>query len=84
MNSDREKLIELLCADPCTAMSTDDCETCKLRYIANCYSICMADILLANGVTFVKDTDVPSKWISVDNPPEDWKGEGGYLTNYNK
>ena len=29
------------------------------------------DFLLANGVTFAKDTDVPSKWISVeDGMPE--------------
>lgn len=70
--TDREKLIELLCADPCTAMSTDDCDTCELRCIANCYSICMADILLDNGVTFAKDTDASSKWISVEERlPED-------------
>lgn len=83
--TDREKLIELLCEDPCTAMSTDDCETCELRYKANCYSICMADHLLANGVTFAKDTDVSSKWISVEErlPSRDdtvlafWEGMRG-------
>ena len=31
----------------------------------------LADILITNGVTFAKDTDVPSKWISVeDGMPE--------------
>jgi hypothetical protein len=27
----------------------------------------IADFLIANGVTFAKDTDVPSKWISVED-----------------
>ncbi len=27
----------------------------------------VADHLIANGVTFAKDTDVPSKWISVED-----------------
>lgn len=37
----------------------------------------VADYLLDNGVTFAKDIDVPSKWISV----EDWLPdvEGRYL-----
>ena len=31
----------------------------------------LADILITNGVTFAKDTDVPSKWISVkDGMPD--------------
>lgn len=34
-----------------------------------------ADYLLANGVTV-------QKWNSAKTPPKDWKGEGGYLTNY--
>jgi len=42
----------------------------------------LADHLIANGVTFAKDTEVPTKWISASEPPKDWKGEGGYLTNY--
>lgn len=35
----------------------------------------LADHLIANGVTV-------QKWNSAKTPPEDWKGEGGYLTNY--
>lgn len=35
----------------------------------------LADFLIANGVTV-------RKWNSAKTPPKDWKGEGGYLTNY--
>lgn len=42
----------------------------------------LADHLIANGVTFATDTNVGDKWISAKTPPKDWKGEGGYLTNY--
>ena len=42
----------------------------------------LADFLLDNGVTFAADTNDGGKWIKADQPPEDWKGEGGYLTNY--
>ena len=42
----------------------------------------IADHLIANGVTFATDTNNGGKWIKADQPPEDWKGEGGYLTNY--
>ena len=31
---------------------------------------------------FETDTNVGSKWMPASEPPEDWKGEGGYLTNY--
>ena len=38
------------------------------------FAAVIADHLIANGVTFGKDTDVPSKWISVkDKLPEDYK-----------
>lgn len=35
----------------------------------------MAGWLISNGVTV-------QEWISAKTPPEGWKGEGGYLTNY--
>ena len=43
-------------------------------------SLSVAKDLIANGVTFAKDTDVPSKWISVedDNP----KRRGHYFITY--
>lgn len=74
MASDREKLIELLEAaheDYYEHFDTDK----------SCFEA-VADRLLANGLTFAKDIDVPSKWIGADHPPENWKGEGGYLTNF--
>ena len=55
MNSDREKLIELI-------------ETSRITQSEN--GVCingsgyMADYLLKNGVTFAKDTDVPGKLVS--------------------
>lgn len=52
MTSDREKLIELLG---------------DYFDIGDCTPEDIADHLIANGVTFAKDTDVPSKWISVDD-----------------
>ena len=50
--TDREKLIELLC-DVCWGFEGDESGA--------------ADYLISHGVTFAKDTDVPSKWISVDD-----------------
>lgn len=35
----------------------------------------IANYLIANGVTV-------REWISAKTPPKEWKGEGGYLTNY--
>lgn len=81
MANDREKLIELLVKDPCY-FEFGSCGKCRYHAEPACYPPRMADHLLANGVTFAKDTDVPSKWISADHPPENWKGEGGYLTNF--
>lgn len=52
--TDREKLIELV---SCFA---------KGKYV-ECRADSLLDHLLANGVTFAKDTDVPSKWISVED-----------------
>lgn len=52
MSCDREKLIELL-----NELVYDD-------WYSNQE---IADHLIANGVTFAKDTGVPSKWISVED-----------------
>jgi len=66
--TDREKLIELLSADPCGGY---DCGTCEFLVHVDCDRERQADFLISNGVTFAKDTDVPSKWISVeDGMPE--------------
>lgn len=66
--TDREKLIGMLRSS--TSYHTEKCDEWVLGgkhgerpLIAES----MADYLLANGVTFAKDTDVPSKWISVED-----------------
>ncbi len=70
--TDREKLTELIDYF-CEHMPHEEGQT---------WEAACADYLIANGVTFATDTNVGSKWIKADQPPEDWKGEGGYLTNY--
>ena len=60
MSCDREKLIELLKHAPLMK-----------RTHGVIWVEAMAQWLIDNGVTFAKDTDVPSKWISVeDGMPE--------------
>ena len=67
--TDREKLIELLSADPCGG---SDCCTCERIVHVDCYREQQADFLLANGVTFATDTNAGSKWIRVEERlPED-------------
>ena len=51
MTSDREKLIELIFASGCVSG----------------FAGSLADYLINHGVTFAKDTDVHSKWISVED-----------------
>ena len=68
--TDREKLIKIL------QYGMD--KYFLLKFEAEIF----ADLLIANGVTFATDTNDGGKWIKADQPPEDWKGEGGYLTNY--
>lgn len=73
--TDREKLIDLL--------------DMNCGYVDEMLAADLADLLIANGVTFEKDTNVGSKWISVeDRLPDkqhDWVlvicefvPEGGY------
>lgn len=52
--TDREKLIEILRKPIFPHELADPTEA-------------VADYLLDNGVTFAKDTNVPSKWISVED-----------------
>ena len=86
MMTDREKLIELIngalehASKQCEKL--DSCCVCPHGERGGCQSAFILDFLISNSVTFAKDTDVPSKWISADHPPENWKGEGGYLTNF--
>ena len=71
--TDREKLVELLGDNVC---EHDDCKNCE--HFATVYPCVnyikqrMVGHLIANGVTFAKNTDVPTKWISVkERLPED-------------
>ena len=62
MSCDREKLIELLKHAPLMK-----------RTHGVIWVEAMAQWLIDNGVTFAKDTDVPSKWISVEEQkPNGW------------
>ena len=62
MANDREKLIEVLMKQVGYTLPVFTAtQTIEL----------LADCLISTGVTFAKDTDVPSKWISVeDGMPE--------------
>lgn len=70
--TDREKLIELLLSGDKTVQCEHSPEVnCDGMKCAFCERVEIADRLISNGVTFAKDTDVPSKWISVeDGMPE--------------
>lgn len=60
----------------CDSTNHDCSKRCNLTSALKCYSCTsLADHLIANGVTV-------QKWNSAKTPPKDWKGEGGYLTNY--
>ena len=54
--TDREKLIKLIDQSRITQTEHSVCINGSAH---------MADFLIANGVTFAKDTNVPSKWIPV-------------------
>lgn len=59
--TDREKLVELL-HDGTKHCRMTECVKCEyFTTLAYCKDNIVADHLLANGVTFAKDTDVPSK-----------------------
>ncbi|MBQ2269376.1 MAG: DUF551 domain-containing protein [Bacteroidaceae bacterium] len=82
--TDREKLIELLVDVPVNY------ELC-MRIMGHCPTIetpcyeCLADYLLANGVTFATDTNVGSKWTRVkDRLPETHLRCLVYREGYNK
>lgn len=79
--TDREKLIELIFkgedTTPCARNPEFECDGIKCF---SCEREAIADYLLNNGVTFAKDTDVPSKWISVED--EKPKRRGDYFVAY--
>ena len=78
MPNTREKLIELLEADPCVCFAWDCVGDCKYAKLKNCFGERYADHLIANGVTIQDDhhwateqaykngyADGQPKWISV-------------------
>lgn len=68
--TDREKLIELIAAVRHCPQNDEDfggCAKCKWLPDEDCTAARIAEHLLANGVMLSKDTDVHSKWISVDD-----------------
>lgn len=66
MADTRGKLIELLAGNAtCDSLGIDGCDECPHRYEEDCYTHALATHLIANGVTFVTDNNVGSKWIPV-------------------
>ncbi len=53
---------------------------CPNIFMCNAHELQLAEYLVANGVTFAKDTDAPSKWISVED--EKPKRRGHYFIAY--
>lgn len=80
----REKLVGLLMqCDMDSDIDNDGviCDGCGRRPLSEA-CVAIADHLIANGVTLTKDTDVPNKWISVEErlpTKEDAKIMDGYL-----
>lgn len=67
--TDREKLIDLL--GKCDRCNAEHCNQCEFEDdIVGCIrrqKEIIADKLLTNGVSFATDTNVGSKWISVED-----------------
>lgn len=75
--TDREKMTQLLweawriAEETCASVPCQDCEG-RNAHSSRCMTVLAVDHLLANGVTFATDTNVGSKWISVeDRLPEE-------------
>ena len=76
----RDKLIELMTDLPCHAKTCLDCEFFNTEECYRRQKEIIADNLIANGVTFAEDINVPSKWISVEERlPEDNSDVLAYL-----
>lgn len=88
--TDREKLIELLeSAESAVYWNSEDktfIQKIAEHLIANGVRLelkqATSDKTSDENKRFATDTNVGSKWMPASEPPEDWKGEGGYLTNY--
>lgn len=79
--TDREKLIELLLSGDKTVQCEHSPEVnCDGTKCAFCERVEIAGRLIANGVTFAKDTNAGSKWISVEDDKP--KRRGHYFIAY--
>lgn len=70
--TDREKLIELIavgrmCPVDGNPFEEEKCMSCKYLEERDCDITRLADYLIANGVTFAKDTNISSKLINTDD-----------------
>lgn len=55
---------------------------CPNIFMCNAHELQLAEYLVANGVTFATDTNVPSKWISVeDDKPDEFVSVLGHMTD---
>ena len=77
--TDREKMIELIrdgraCPIDRNPFDDETCKSCKYLPDVDCDITRLADHLLANGVTFAKDMNVPSK---KPRPLEEWGEDYG-------
>ena len=69
----REKLIELLEQQDDVCVKGKLCSECDYENLYKCYTYTKADHLIANGVTFAKDNNAPSKWIPVTERLPEYK-----------
>ena len=71
----RHKLAGMISAavEPCD--EGECCESCKYFHSTACTDYLIADFLIANGVTV-------QEWISVGEPPKEWRRDNGEMINY--
>ena len=72
----RDKLIELI--DNNKACNFEcDCYECQYDNETTCFSVRLADALIANGVTFAEDNNVPGKRRTLSFSIEEGMGKEG-------
>lgn len=73
-NEIRDRLVELFIeADKFNENEVCDsfehCGACSYAQYGDCSPRVFADYFIAHGVTFAEDTNVPTKWIPISEPP---------------
>lgn len=69
----RDKLIELIEKGKVCPYG-GVCPECEYDKYDLCFAPRLADALIANGVTFAEDNNVPTKWIPVSESLPEWLG----------